>query len=149
MTKPICALLLIVVASVACGAQQMDDPDAKSKIMALEQLSKLQAYQASDTKTLDALLDDKFVSVDPDGTLQNKAELLTFVRRADSLRYLTSEMIVRLHNRNTAIVTGLFQMKGVLRGKSLHQSGRFIDTWLFKDGRWVAIASLSMQSNSN
>ena len=143
MRKRVCALLFILMATVACAAQQADDSGIKSKIIALEQLLKLHACQAKDAKVLDALLDDKFVAVDPAGKLQTKAELLAFVQMSDSLQYLTSQMIVRLHNNNTAIVTGLFQLKGAVQGRSLQQSGRFVDTWLFKEGHWVAIASLS------
>jgi len=145
MRKRVCALLFILMATVACAAQQADDSGIKTKIMALEQLLKLHAYQAKDAKVLDALLDDKFVAVDPVGKLQTKAELLEFVQMSDSLQYLTSQMIVRVHN-NAAIVTGLFQLKGAVQGRSLQQSGRFVDTWLFKEGHWVAIASLSTPS---
>jgi hypothetical protein len=64
------------------------------------------------------------------------------VQAADRLHYQLDGMDVRFHN-STAIVTGLFQIKDMVHGKRLLQSGRFVDSWLFKDGTWVLIASLS------
>jgi hypothetical protein len=46
---------------------------------------------------------------------------------------------VHLHG-NTAIVTGIFQIKGVDHGKPFAQRERFVDTLLYKDGQWVSIA---------
>jgi len=121
-------------------AQSSDDPDAESKILALERIVTLQAYEAKDLRTLDTILDDAFVKVDPEGRLLSKPELLAHVQ-AVSVQYAVEAMVVRFHGR-TAIVTGLYRIKGVERGKPLMRRGRFVDTWLNKDGRWVAIASL-------
>jgi hypothetical protein len=50
-------------------------------------------------------------------------------------------MVVHLHG-NAAIVTGVFEIKGVDRAKPYAQRERFVDTWLFKNGQWVSIAGL-------
>jgi len=144
---------LALLAILAClgmptsYAQATDDADAESRLMALERIAKLQAYEAKDLKTLDAILDDSFVQVDPEGRLLAKAEVLEYVREVGSLQYIVEAMIVKLHG-NTAVVTGLYRMKGVERGKPFARKGRFVDTWLFKNGRWVAIAGLSTPSGS-
>ena len=144
---------LALLAILAClgmptsYAQATDDADAESRLMALERIAKLQAYEAKDLKTLDAILDDSFVQVDPEGRLLAKAEVLEYVREVGSLQYIVEAMIVKLHG-NTAVVTGLYRMKGVERGKPIARKGRFVDTWLFKNGRWVAIAGLSTPSGS-
>jgi hypothetical protein len=67
---------------------------------------------------------------------------MIFVQAADRLRYQLDGLDVRVHN-GTAIVTGLFQIKDLEQGKGLVQSGRFVDSWMLKDGTWVLIASLS------
>jgi hypothetical protein len=41
----------------------------------------------------------------------------------------------------TAIVTGIFRERGVHEGKPYSRRGRFIDTWIFKDGIWVCVAA--------
>jgi hypothetical protein len=48
-------------------------------------------------------------------------------------------MTVYLHG-NAAIVTGVFQIKGVDHGKPFAQRERFVDTWLYKNGQWVSMA---------
>jgi hypothetical protein len=133
-------------AACVCGnariRAQEADADVKSKIIALERLSKMQAYPAKDVKTLDRLLDRDFLSVNLEGRLETKADLLLFVQSADSLQYQIDEMVVRVHEE-TAVVTGLYQLKGWVHGLPILQRGRFVDTWLLKDGQWAAIASLS------
>jgi hypothetical protein len=144
---------LTLLALVAClgmpmsYAQATADADAESRLMALERIAKLQAYETKDLKTLDAILDESFVQVDPEGRLLAKAEVLAYVQAADSLQYIVEAMIVKLHG-NTAVVTGLYRMKGVERGKAFARKGRFVDTWLFKNRRWVAIAGLTTPSGS-
>jgi ketosteroid isomerase-like protein len=92
-------------------------------------------------KTLDVMCDDAFVYVDSDGRVLTKPDVLVYIQRVESLQFVAKEMAVELHG-DTAIVTGLYRMKGVQRGKPFGRRGRFVDTWLHKNGRWVAIASL-------
>ena len=135
-------VLFVFVGAQAATAQETSDSDARSKIVALERIAKLQACENKDLKMLDELLDAKFFYVDPTGKLQTKRQLMAFVAMADSLQFLTNAMVVRLHN-DTAVVTGLYQIKGVVRGNPYVSRGRFVDTWLREEGRWVAIASLT------
>lgn len=134
-------MLLAVLVPRATG-QDRDHRDIEGKLLALERVGKLQATQLKDLKMLNEVLDENFVVVDQDGALMNKAQVLAYVQMATSLRYLTSNMTVRLHGR-TAIVTGSYRLNGVVAGKNIERRGRFVDTWLEKEGRWVAIASLS------
>lgn len=99
------------------------------------------AYVSKDPKALERILDDAFVNVDSDGILQTKAEVLAEVRASTVLQFLTESMVVHLHG-NTAIVTGIFLIKGMEHGKPYAQRERFVDTWLCKDGQWVSIAGL-------
>ena len=123
-------------------AQEHDRRDVEGKILALERVGKLQAIKLQDWKMLNEVLDENFVLVDQDGVLLNKAQVLAYVRRAVSLQYLTNEMTVRVHG-TTAIVTGTYKLDGILGGRHVEQHGRFVDTWIEQEGRWVAIASLS------
>jgi hypothetical protein len=134
--------MLFAVLASPCTGQGGDHRDIEGKLLALERVGKLQATQLKDLKMLNEILDESFVVVDQDGVLMNKAQVLAYVQKAISLRYLTSDMTVRLHG-DTAIVTGTYRLNGILAGKRIDQRGRFVDTWLEKNGRWVAIASLS------
>lgn len=135
-------VLFVSVGVQAAAAQEASDSDARSKIIVLERIAKLQAYESKDLKILDELLDATFLYVDPSGKLQTKGQLMAFVQTSDSFQYVTDEMVVRLHD-DTAIVTGLYLIKGRVRGSPYVSRGRFVDTWLNRDGRWVAIASLA------
>jgi ketosteroid isomerase-like protein len=42
---------------------------------------------------------------------------------------------------NTAVATGVFRAKGVEGGKSYVRRERFVDTWIFKEGKWVCVAT--------
>ena len=41
----------------------------------------------------------------------------------------------------TAIVIGIYRVKGVDKGKPYQRSGRFTDTWVNRNGLWVCVAS--------
>jgi len=134
-------MLLAVLASPGAG-QQSDRRDIESKLLALEKVGKLQAIQLKDLKMLNEVLHENYVLVDQDGSLLNKAQVLAYVGKATSMQYFVSEMTVRLHG-NTAFVTGVYRLNGVVAGRRIEQRVRFIDTWVEKEGKWVTIASLS------
>ena len=137
---------LVLVALLACAgtssgyAPRESDSDVGAKILAMEHVWG-HAYVSKDPKALERILDDAFVNVDSDGILQTKAEVLAEVRASTVLQFLTESMVVHLHG-NTAIVTGIFLIKGMEHGKPYAQRERFVDTWLCKDGQWVSIAGL-------
>ena len=139
---------LILIAVIAClglppnYAQNSYDRDTESKLMAIERVIRLQALPSKDSNTLNTFLADEFVLLTTDGTTRSKQDLWAYLQTVDSLRYSMQEMLVRGHG-NTAIVTGLFQMWGVQRGKPFMRKGRFVDTWLNREGRWVLLASVS------
>jgi ketosteroid isomerase-like protein len=88
------------------------------------------------------MLEDGFICVDAEGRLLNKTDVLGHLRAADSLEFIQNSMAVRSQG-DTAIVTGLYRIRGVERGKPFVRRGRFVDTWLYRGRQWVAIASLS------
>jgi ketosteroid isomerase-like protein len=138
----ILGFLLAGLGTVQSFAQTTHDPDIESRIVALENVAKVQACKAKDINTLYAILDDQFFEVDQKGRMRTKAGFLSYVQSTDALQYALSSMVVRFHG-DTAIVTGLYTIKGLVDGKPFRQRGRFVDTWLQKNGRWVVIASLS------
>ena len=110
--------------------------------MAMEQLVRMEALPNGDFNTLNAVLADEFVLVTFEGQAQSKTEFLAYWQSFDTLHYMVQDMIVRVHG-DTAIVTGRFQMSGVQRGKPFARQGRFVDTCINSDGRWLIVASVS------
>ena len=133
--------ILILCTAVTLCAQQRSDADTASKILALKNAWN-RASENKDISGLDNLLDERFLYVDLNGRLMNKAEVLKDVQDSSVHQVVTLSIVVRLHG-DAAIVTGLFQMKAIEHGQTLLQQGRFIDTWLRKGERWVAIGSLT------
>ena len=134
-------MVLMCLGSAMAAAQAADDPGVASNLIALERVSKMQAWQNKDVTALGGVLDDAFVYVDPEGKVLTKAEVLRQIETTDSLQFTAEAMTVKLHGK-TAIVTGLYRMKGMEHGKPFVRRGRFVDTWLDKNGQWIAIASL-------
>jgi ketosteroid isomerase-like protein len=138
----------ILVAVVAClvlprsAGQTTNEREVESKLLALERLVRVQAFSAKDVATVDAFLADECAFVTLEGRSENKAEFLRDLQSVDMVRYVVQQMIVRVHG-DTAVVTGLLQMSGVQHGKSFVRQGRFLDTWVTRNGHWLMLASLS------
>jgi ketosteroid isomerase-like protein len=137
----------VLVLVIACGeslmafGQEATESAVASKIVALENAWS-RASKAKDLKVLDQILDDDFISVDADGRLMIKAEILREAQQSGVRQVVISSTAAHVHG-NTVIVTGLYEKKGVVQAKPFIRRGRFVDTWLQRGGRWVAIASLS------
>jgi ketosteroid isomerase-like protein len=139
------ALLMIVVCSTVLWVRAQDSSDSavRSKIVALEKAWN-QAYKAKDTRALDAILDNEIVLINDDGSTQSKAQFLASVKSSNnnSQEQQVSPESMSVHVfGNTAIATGVFRAKGVEGGKSYVRRERFVDTWIYKNGNWVCVAT--------
>jgi len=141
------SLLVVLLCATALVAPGQDtfDSATKSKIAALEGAWN-QAYKSGDAKALDALLDNAIVLVNDDGSMQTKAEFLAGVKpsasQAGSQEQQVAPESMSVHVfGNTAIATGIFRAKGMEGKKSYVRRERFIDTWIYKDGRWTCVAT--------
>ena len=133
--------LLLAWGTPTGDAQKTANSDAETKIMALENLWS-QAPAIKDLKSLNAIFNEGLVYVDPDGRLLTKEEVLADVRTSPAVQFITESMAVYVHG-DTAVITGTYRLKGLERGKPFVRRGRFVDTWQYEDGLWLAIASLS------
>lgn len=137
--------LMIMVCATALFAPAQDDSATavRSKIIALEKAWN-QAYKAGDIRALDSILDNEIVLINDDGSVQSKAEFLSSIKATanNSQEQQVSPESMSVHVfGTTAISTGVFRAKGVEGGKSYVRRERFVDTWLYKDGKWVCVAS--------
>jgi ketosteroid isomerase-like protein len=71
-----------------------------------------------------------------------KAEVLADTQAVSSVEIVVQSSMAHAHG-NTVIVTGVLRLKGVERGKPYLRYGRFVDTWLYKEGHWVCVASMT------
>jgi hypothetical protein len=101
-----------------------------------------QAQLHHDSKALDGLVADTFISTDNDGTFMTKAQ---FLADNEDLSYAPSLMTnsdeqVFLYG-NAAVVAGIYHAKGLNKRKPFDRYGRFTDTWVYLNGKWLCVAS--------
>ena len=137
--KTIVAVVLLFAASPFLAAQS--DSGVAAKITALEKAWN-QAYKAADRGALNTILDDHVVLSNDDGSAQTKAEFLASLTPINSQeQQVTPESISVYAFGDVAIATGVFQAKGVEKGKHYMRRDRFVDTWMRKGDNWVCIGT--------
>jgi ketosteroid isomerase-like protein len=135
--------LLVCLSAVSTPMFAQDGAESQSKIIALENAWN-RAYKSGDAKALDSLLDDSVVLINDDGSVQTKADFLGSLKLASSSQdqQVAPESIsVHMHGPQLAIATGVFEAKGVDAGKRYVRRERFVDTWIYKNGKWVCVAT--------
>ncbi len=132
---------LVCVTALLVPAQDDIEAGVRSKIIALEKAWN-QAYKLGDRRALDGILDDQIVLINDDGTVQTKAQFLASVKASNSQEQQVAPESIKVDVfGNSAIATGVFRAKGVEGGKPYVRRERFVDTWLYKGGKWVCVAT--------
>jgi ketosteroid isomerase-like protein len=132
---------IFTCALVAPLTAQVDESLARSQVLGLEKAWN-QAYKAGDIKALSAILDNSLVLVEDDGSLKTKSEFLSTVKAAtgNEEQVAPESLTVRVFG-DTAIAIGVIAVKETKAGKTTSRRERFIDTWLYKNGSWICIAT--------
>ena len=101
-----------------------------------------QAQLHHDSKALDGLVADTFISTDNDGAFMTKTQFLadnrdlsyasTLMTNSDERIFLYGDM---------AVVAGIYHARGLNRGKPFDHYGRFTDTWAYLNGKWMCVAT--------
>lgn len=144
-TAPIAAGVLLCILCAARGRASDQsanrNSDIASVLLSLER-SKFSALQQADTAVLNAIFDDALMLVDSNGDLSAKAGYLEALRSSGThlLRVVPESMTVKVFT-GMAIVVGIYNETEMKAGHITHRRCRFIDTWQFKDGKWVCIAA--------
>lgn len=133
---------LLVMAAFAV-ARQTSDSDEGGRVLALEKAWN-HALEQKDTTALDMLLANTMVSVDIDGSIQNKSEFLASIKSPDyqPSQAVTEETSVKVYG-NAAVVVGIFRVKGTEKGKPFVHRERFVDTWIKSNDSWQCVATTS------
>ena len=139
----VCLLWLWLAGFLAAAAQNPAESShgSESLLIALENAWN-QAQLHHDSKALGELVADTFISTDNDGTFMTKAQFL--VDNMD-LSYKPSLMTNKDERvfvyENAAVVAGIYHAKGLHKGKAFDHYGRFTDTWVYLNGKWLCVAS--------
>jgi ketosteroid isomerase-like protein len=101
----------------------------------------LKSEQTNNVELQAPLLADKIVSTDEDGTVivGKEANLADAKSMTFSSAELTDLKVTVFGD--TAIATGTFASRGTYKGKPWDHRGRFTDTWVRLNGKWLCVAS--------
>ena len=113
---------------------------AEEAVIAAEnQITKSQ--QTNNVELQAPLLADKYVSTDEDGKVivGKEANLADAKLTTFSSTELTDLKVTVFGD--TAIATGAFASKGTYQGKPFDSRGRFTDTWVRLNGKWLCVAT--------
>lgn len=135
-------IVFALMIAAALPAVSANDADAdRGKLIALENAWN-QAQMTKDVSGVEQLLAPMFIYTDYDGVVQDKKKFLDDLKdpayRATSM-INDDQQVFPYHN--AAIVVGTYHTKGTYKGKAFEHRGRFTDTWMYQDGRWVCVAS--------
>jgi len=138
----LCALAQTSQAQTSRAQTSSPAPDA-ANIIALERMWN-QAQVSLDAKAIASMSGDRFINTEYDGEVSNRGKFL-----ADFADPKFKPGLMNIDNvkvemyPNTAIVTGNYHVKGVYASKPYEHFGRFTDTWILEDGKWLCVASHS------
>ncbi|MBI3478170.1 MAG: nuclear transport factor 2 family protein [Acidobacteria bacterium] len=136
-------LFVLVLASFAYA--QTPKPAAYTadvtNLIALERMWN-QAQLSRDSTAIARMIGDRFVNTEYDGEVSDRGRFL-----ADFADPQFKPSLMNIQNvevemyPSTAIVTGNYHTKGLYAGKPYEHFGRFTDTWVFQDSKWLCVAS--------
>lgn len=133
-------LLLLCLAPLTVQGQ-----DAASDVRQLERRW-LDAYERLDDKAMDTIVADDFTITFPDGTVQNKTQVIDSLKprttpSPTTSKFQTEEVQARVYGE-TVILTGVVISEWFRDGKSAGKSAmRYTDTYVKRNGKWQVVAS--------
>ena len=143
--------VLGVVAALLAMSAAARAQDVKSDQQVLIELEQLwdAAFHRGDAKYIETLLADEFIATYGDGSRGDKAKELSLAsdnrQQVDSSRL--DEFIVKTFG-NTAVVWFTQFLVGPVNGKPTEVRYRYVDVWVNRGGRWLAVASQSTRLNA-
>lgn len=112
-----------------------------AKLIALERMWN-QAQLSRDATAVSAMIGDKFINTEWDGEVSDRGQFLADFADPKFQPSIISIADVKVEMySSTAIVTGNYHTKGTYGSKAYEHFGRFTDTWVYMDGKWLCVAS--------
>jgi ketosteroid isomerase-like protein len=143
MRKILLTVVALLFTAVLAVPQQQNMSDEGGRVLALEKAWNL-ALEEKNTKALDMLLANTMVSVDIDGSISSRSEFLASIKSPEyqPSQAVTEQSTVQVYG-DTAVVVGIFRVKGREKGKPYVHRERFVDTWIKINGTWQCVVTTS------
>ena len=134
--------IFCVLAFALCALAQSPSPGPDAaNIIALERMWN-QAQVSLDAKAVASMIGDRFINTEYDGEVSNRGKFLADFADPKYKPTLMNIDDVKVEMYpNTAIATGNYHVKGSYGSKPYEHFGRFTDTWILQDGKWLCVAS--------
>jgi ketosteroid isomerase-like protein len=118
-----------------------DAPAQENKLIVLERMWN-EAQVQRDSHALRGLIADRFINTEYDGEVSDRKKFLADIENPEfkPSQQNIRDVKVNLYH-DTAVVTGIYQARGTYNGKPYEHTGRFTDTWISENGRWLCVAS--------
>jgi hypothetical protein len=140
--------LVAALLSMSAAASAQDVKSDQQILIELERQWDA-AFHRGDAKFIETLLADEFIATYGDGSRGDKAKELSLAsdqrQQVDSRRL--DEFIVKTFG-NTAVVWFTQILVGPVNGKPTEIRYRYVDVWVNRGGRWLAVASQSTRLNT-
>ncbi|HEY5884922.1 MAG TPA: nuclear transport factor 2 family protein [Pyrinomonadaceae bacterium] len=133
-------LLFLLTAPFTVQAQ-----DAATDVQKLERRW-LDAYERLDDKAMDLIVADDFSITFPDGSMQNKAQVIASLKprpgaTPTTTKFQTEKVQAKVYG-DTVILTGVVISEWFRDGNSAGKSSMsYTDTYVKRDGKWQVVAS--------
>ena len=140
--------VVAVLLAMGAAANAQEVKSDQQVLIELEQLWDA-AFHRGDAKYIETLLADEFIATYGDGARGDKVKELSLAtdnrQQVDSSRL--DEFIVKTFG-NTAVVWFTQFLVGPVNGKPTEVRYRYVDVWVNRGGRWLAVASQSTRMNA-
>jgi ketosteroid isomerase-like protein len=101
------------------------------------------ALSTNNVDLVASLVADNYVSTNIDGAVfVGKAANIADMKEGTLTSYESTDLKVTVY-RDTAIATAIFSSKGTYKGTPADALGRYTDTWVKMNGKWLCVASHS------
>jgi hypothetical protein len=130
---------------LSLGALAQSTPAAtgseESRVVVLEHMWN-EAQVNRDVHAIQGMISERFRNTEWDGEFSNREEFLADIRdpKFKPVSMTIQDVQVGMY-ANTAVVTGVYHAKGAYEGKPYDHVGRFTDTWVSQEGKWLCVAS--------
>jgi ketosteroid isomerase-like protein len=135
-------VLLAALLVIAVPARSANEADAdRGKLIALASAWN-QAQMHKDVSAVEQLLAPTFIYTDYDGLVLDRKKFLDDLNdQAYRATLIINDDAQVFPHHNAAVVVGAYHTKGTYKGKAFEHRGRFTDTWMYLDRRWMCVAS--------
>jgi ketosteroid isomerase-like protein len=143
LRKIMLSVVALLFTGVLAAARQQNISDEGGRVLALEKAWNL-ALEEKNANALDMLLANTMVSIDIDGSISSRSEFLASIKSPayQPSQAVTEQSTVQVYG-DTAVVVGIFRVKGTEKGKPYVHRERFVDTWIKINGTWQCVVTTS------